>query len=82
MLRVTYGEETNLTATEMAERQPWKFKQFLPGAPDPNEYEIKRIKSVQDSSALCRELSVRGESSWLQMLRTLQPLVSLRYGFS
>lgn len=40
MLRITYGEETGLTVEQMRERQPWKYKLFVPGAPDPEEYEI------------------------------------------
>lgn len=40
MLRITYGEETGLTLEQMRERQPWKYKLFVPGAPDPEEYKI------------------------------------------
>jgi 2-polyprenyl-6-methoxyphenol hydroxylase-like FAD-dependent oxidoreductase len=40
LLRITYGEEGNLTKEQMLERQPWKYKQFVPGAPEPNEYKI------------------------------------------
>lgn len=43
LLRITYGEEGNLTREQMLERQPWKFKQFVPGAPDPSEYEIRNF---------------------------------------
>lgn len=40
LLRITYGEEGSLTCEEMLSRQPEKFKQFVPGAPEPSEYEI------------------------------------------
>lgn len=40
LLRITYGEEGNLRREEMLQRQPDKFKQFVPGAPEPSEYKI------------------------------------------
>lgn len=40
LLRITYGEEGNLTREQMLERQPEKFKQFVPGAPEPSDYKI------------------------------------------
>lgn len=40
LLRITYGEECGLTTEQMRERQPWKYKQFVPGAPEPDEYTI------------------------------------------
>ena len=40
LLRITYGEEGNLTREQMQERLPWKFKQFVPGAPEPSEYSV------------------------------------------
>ncbi|KUI53402.1 Para-nitrophenol 4-monooxygenase [Cytospora mali] len=40
LLRITYGEEGGLTREQMRERQPWKYKQFVPGAPEPDEYRI------------------------------------------
>lgn len=40
LLRITYGEEVGLTRDQMRERQPWKYKAFVPGAPDPDEYKI------------------------------------------
>ncbi len=27
----------------MRERQPWKYKQFVPGSPEPSEYEIRNF---------------------------------------
>lgn len=40
LLRITYGEELGLSYEEMRARLPWKFKQFVPGAPEPDEYEV------------------------------------------
>lgn len=40
MLRVTYGEDGNLTREEMLARQPENYKAILPGKPSPSEYEI------------------------------------------
>lgn len=40
LLRITYGEEVGLTLEQMRERQPWKYKQFVPGAPEPTEYNL------------------------------------------
>lgn len=40
LLRITYGEDVGLTTEEMRARQPWKYKQFVPGAPDPDEYQL------------------------------------------
>lgn len=38
--RVTYGEVGGLTFDELKARQPAKFKAFLPGHPDPENYKI------------------------------------------
>lgn len=40
LLRITYGEDAGLTREQMKERLPWKFKQFVPGAPEPDEYKV------------------------------------------
>ncbi len=40
LYRITYGEIGGLSKEELQERQPEKFKAFLPGHPDPNEYNI------------------------------------------
>lgn len=40
LLRITYGEDGNLTTGQMRERQPWKFRTFVPGAPEPDEYKL------------------------------------------
>jgi 2-polyprenyl-6-methoxyphenol hydroxylase-like FAD-dependent oxidoreductase len=40
LLRITYGEEGGLSHDEMKERQPDKFRAFVPGHPEPDEYNI------------------------------------------
>lgn len=40
LLRITYGEETGLTHEQMRERLPAKYKAFVPGAPEPDEYNV------------------------------------------
>ena len=40
LCRVTYGEDAGLTREEMLARQPEKYKAFVPGAPDPSEYNM------------------------------------------
>lgn len=40
LLRITYGEDINLTHDEMRARLPAKFKTFVPGAPEPGEYRV------------------------------------------
>lgn len=38
--RVTYGEKPGLTAEQMRERLPKKFKDIMPGHPDPSDYNL------------------------------------------
>lgn len=40
LLRITYLEKAGLSREEYLERQPEKFKTFLPGHPDPDKYKI------------------------------------------
>ncbi|KAK1752873.1 FAD/NAD(P)-binding domain-containing protein [Echria macrotheca] len=40
MYRVTYGEQSGLTAAEFRARQPAKFAAFLPGNPTPDRYKL------------------------------------------
>lgn len=43
LLRITYGEEGNLSYDELKKRLPWKFKIFVPGAPEESEYKIENF---------------------------------------
>lgn len=40
LYRITYGELPGLTPEQLRERQPWKFKEMLPGHPEPSDYKI------------------------------------------
>ncbi|KAH8675164.1 hypothetical protein BGZ61DRAFT_536443 [Ilyonectria robusta] len=41
--RVTYGELPGLSQKELAARQPEKFRTFLPGHPEPDQYKVVNI---------------------------------------
>lgn len=58
MLRVTYGEEGNLTREEMLARQPEKYKAFLPGKPEPSEYNIVNFSPYKIHQRLAESLRV------------------------
>ena len=58
LLRITYGEEGNLTREQMRERQPWKFKQFVPGAPEPTEYEVVNFSPYKIHQRCAEKLRV------------------------
>ena len=40
LYRVTYGEISGLTTEQLRDRLPGKYKAFLPGAPDPGQYNL------------------------------------------
>jgi 2-polyprenyl-6-methoxyphenol hydroxylase-like FAD-dependent oxidoreductase len=40
LCRVTYGEVGGLTYEQLKERQPGKFRAFLPDNPTPDKYEL------------------------------------------
>ena len=58
MLRVTYGEDNNLSYEEMKERQPAKYKAFLPGAPEPSEYTLVNFSPYKIHQRLAEKLRV------------------------
>ena len=41
--RITYGEPAALSVDECKRRQPERFKQMLPGNPDPDQYHVSHI---------------------------------------
>ncbi|PMD62287.1 FAD/NAD(P)-binding domain-containing protein [Hyaloscypha bicolor E] len=43
LLRITYGDIPGLSREEYIKRQPMKFKQILPGHPEPSEYRLTNI---------------------------------------
>ncbi|KAK0937497.1 hypothetical protein LTR29_010935 [Friedmanniomyces endolithicus] len=58
MLRVTYGEDGNLTREEMLKRQPEKYKAILPGKPEPHEYTIVNFSPYKIHQRLAEKLRV------------------------
>lgn len=58
LLRITYGEEGGLTTEQMRERQPWKYKQFVPGAPDPDEYQVVNFSPYKIHQRCAEKLRV------------------------
>ncbi|TKA50063.1 hypothetical protein B0A55_12600, partial [Friedmanniomyces simplex] len=58
MLRVTYGEDGNLTREEMLARQPEKYKAFLPGKPEPHEYTLVNFSPYKIHQRLAEKLRV------------------------
>ncbi|KAJ4414865.1 hypothetical protein N0V82_007658 [Gnomoniopsis sp. IMI 355080] len=58
LLRITYGESVGLTTEQMRERQPWKFKQFVPGSPDPEEYTLVNFSPYKIHQRCAEKLRV------------------------
>ncbi len=58
LYRITYGEIPGLSLEQMKERQPWKFKEMLPGNPDPNEYKIVNFSPYKIHQRLAEKMRV------------------------
>ncbi|KAL3484344.1 hypothetical protein BJX62DRAFT_248526 [Aspergillus germanicus] len=56
--RVTYGEVGGLTFDELKARQPAKFKAFLPGNPDPEDYKIVNFSPYKVHQRLAQRMRV------------------------
>ena len=56
--RVTYGEDGGLSYDEMRERQPEKYKAFVPGAPEPQDYKIVNFSPYKIHQRLAEHLRV------------------------
>ncbi|KAL2839387.1 hypothetical protein BJY01DRAFT_257740 [Aspergillus pseudoustus] len=56
--RVTYGEVGGLTVDELKARQPEKFKAFLPGNPDPEDYKIVNFSPYKVHQRLAHRMRV------------------------
>lgn len=56
--RVTYGEKGGLTREELLERQPEKFRQILPGHPEPSDYQIVSISPYKVHQRLAESMRV------------------------
>lgn len=58
MWRVTYGEDTGLTADEVIARQPQRFKEMLPGNPDTSQYNLMNISPYRVHQRLAEKMRV------------------------
>jgi 2-polyprenyl-6-methoxyphenol hydroxylase-like FAD-dependent oxidoreductase len=58
MWRVTYGEIGGLTKEQYIERQPAKYKEMLPGHPEPSEYRLTNISPYKIHQRLAEKLRV------------------------
>lgn len=58
LLRITYGDIPGLTREEYIKRQPEKFKAFLPGNPDPDQYKLTNISPYKIHQRLAERLRV------------------------
>lgn len=56
--RVTYGDIPGLTNEEYAERLPMRYKEILPGQPEPSEYEITNIGPYKMHQRLAKSMRV------------------------
>ena len=58
LYRITYGEKPGLTYDQLKERQPMKFKEFLPGHPDPDQYKIVNFSPYKIHQRLAPSMRV------------------------
>lgn len=58
MWRVTYGEDTGLTADEVIARQPQRFKEMLLGNPDTSQYNPINISPYRVHQRLAEKMRV------------------------
>ena len=58
LLRITYGELPGLTREQLLERQPMKFKSFVPGRPDPDKYKIVNFSPYKIHQRCAEKLRV------------------------
>jgi hypothetical protein len=58
LLRITYGDIPGLSREEYIKRQPMKFKQILPGYPEPSEYRLTNISPYKVHQRCAEKLRV------------------------
>ncbi|SCO31867.1 related to monooxygenase [Fusarium fujikuroi] len=56
--RVTYGDIPGLTKEDYEKRLPMRYKQMLPGTPEPSEYKIENIGPYKMHQRLAKKLRV------------------------
>lgn len=58
MWRVSYGEKAGMTRDELLARQPKKWKEMLPGSPDPADYKIVNFSPYKVHQRLAKSMRV------------------------
>lgn len=58
MWRVSYGESAGMTRDELLARQPKKWKEMLPGAPDPADYKIVNFSPYKVHQRLAKSMRI------------------------
>ena len=58
MWRVTYGDTPDLTREEYVARQPERYRQILPGNPDPSQYRLTNISPYKVHQRLAEKMRV------------------------
>lgn len=56
LTRVTYGDKGDLTYEELRARQPEKYKAFVPGSPEPDEYNLVNFSPYKIHQRLAESL--------------------------
>ncbi|KAK5551683.1 hypothetical protein LTR46_010278 [Exophiala xenobiotica] len=56
--RITYGEKPGLTMEQLRERLPAKFKTFLPGHPEPDQYKVVNFSPYKIHQRLAPSMRV------------------------
>lgn len=58
MWRISYGELAGFTPDELKQRQPAKFRDMLPGHPEPDEYRIVNFSPYKVHQRLAPRMRV------------------------
>ncbi|KAJ9608716.1 hypothetical protein H2200_006487 [Cladophialophora chaetospira] len=58
LYRITYGEKPGLTNEQLRERLPGKFKTFLPGHPDPDQFKVVNFSPYKIHQRLAESMRV------------------------
>lgn len=58
MWRVSYGESVGMTRDELLARQPKKWKEMLPGSPDPADYKIVNFSPYKVHQRLAKSMRI------------------------
>lgn len=58
MWRVTYGDVPNLTKAEYEQRLPMRYKEILPGSPDPDKFRVTNVGPYKIHQRLAEKMRV------------------------